>query len=186
MSIQLQDRVAQVLPSERDVMSVLNGLSAGIWSDAAITLVPALPAFDVVLAPSGVGEAFGEQLATLAEAPLALARRTPANPPSAPQQWQSEHWAVERRPLTGKRRALLVSALLEGGVPELELATLARRAGIEVVGVACAVEFSAHGARSRLYMQAIKVYALLQLAHTPAGLQFERRGAGGDVLMPLP
>lgn len=186
MPTRLQERVAGALPGERDVMGALGALPGEAWGEAALTLAANLPAFDVVLAVSGVGETFGERLAAQAGVPLALARNTPAHAPQPPGQWRFERWTVERRLLTGRRRALLASALLADGVPELELAALALQAGLEVIGAACAVEFSTRGARSRLDMRGVRVHALLQLAHTPQGLQFERRGAGGDVVVPLP
>ena len=170
MATQLREYVADALPDEGAVLSALFTLPAEAWGEAALALAPDVPTFDVVLAVSGVGEAFAGRLAARAGVPLAMARR-------------SEHRTLA--PLA-QRRALLASPLLTDGVPELELAALARQAGADVVSSACALEFTARGGRSRLDMLAVKVYALLQLAHTPGGLQFERRGAGGDVLIPLP
>lgn len=182
MSPQLHEHVRAALPDEDAVHAALSDLPDGAWVEAARELFAGLPDFDVLLTPEGEGGAFGHTLALLGGANFAVARRGMIEAP----QVRGERWGVEQHLLAGNRTALIATPVLTDGVPELELAALARGAGLAVVGAASALEFTSQAARSRLDMLGAKVYALAQLAHTPRGLQFERRGAGGNLLVPMP
>ena len=185
MSLQLHERVRAALPREKAVRAALAALPDGVWVEAACELHPNLPDFEVVLTAEGVGGAFAQTLGLLGDAEVAVARRGP-HPLDEGPRLSSEHWTVGRRPLSGKNHALIAAPLLDDGVPELELAQLARSVGLQLSVAACALEFTSRAARSRLDMLGVTVIALTQLAHTPGGLQFERRGAGGNLLVPMP
>lgn len=179
---ELYARVEAALPDENAVEETLMTLPEDAWREAARSLHPRLPAFDVVVTPGTTGGVFAEALAETSGVALAVARGTSMTAPHL----RSDHWALEQHPLVGCRTALVATSTLLDGLPELELAALVRGVGLDVVGIAVGVELTSRGGRSRLDMLSLKVFAEVQLAHTPVGLKIERRGAGGEILMPMP
>lgn len=185
MGALLRAQVRLALPSEQAVLLALRELPSGAWREAAGEVQAHAPNFDpnfdVVLTVAGEAEAFARAVAELAHAEVAVAQpEAPAVP-----HLRAQHWAVAQRPLVGKRRALLVTSWLTDGATELDLASLVRAAFVPVTACLSAVEFTSRGGRSRLDMHAVKVLSLVRLAHTPEGVRAERRGVGGDLLLPL-
>lgn len=181
MTTQLQRKIRAALPDEGAVHETLHGLSDDVWQEVVDALKFRLPEFDVVVAVGSGSGPFASALASLHGAGVTAARGTPSLAPH----YRSEHWVVEQKPLLGRKTALIATIEFAQGLAELELCTLARQAGLDVAGIAAGIEFTSKGGRSRVDMLGVKVYTLVQLAHTPRGLQPERRGEGGEILMPL-
>ncbi|PYE54578.1 hypothetical protein [Deinococcus yavapaiensis] len=181
MTTQLQRKIRAALPDEGAVHETLHGLSVEVWQEVVEALKLRLPEFDIVIGVGNGSLAFATALADLRAAAVTSARGTPTLAPH----YRSDHWVVEQKPLLGRRTALIATLEFAQGHAELELSTLARQAGLEVAGIAAGIEFTSKGGRSRVDMLGVKVFTLLQLAHTPSGLQSERRGEGGEILMPL-
>lgn len=82
---------------------------------------------------------------------------------------------LEQSALRGIDRVVLASDVLHHGLRVMETVLLLRSAGIEVLGLACLLEFSSQSGRTRAELIGVPVRAALKLAGTPRGLIVERR-----------
>lgn len=170
MSNALHDLLESSLHSEDQLRVKLHELSQVMTLATGRELAARAPDdADVVVA---LPEAAGLARAVAAQRGLSMVRAS-REPIEEVHLRATDYW-LPQAPLAGKTRALLVSAYLESGLPEVQIAAGLRQLGLEVVGLACAAERTGEG-RNHLEVQAVPVTSVVQIAGTPRGLVFDRR-----------
>ncbi len=145
--------------------------------ELAHALSAMLPPCDAVLTLLGSGQNLGFALALERKTRLIVAQDRPFNFDGV---YASEVddkilFALQSH-LEGVGKVVVIQDTLKRGYSSLGLVGLAAQAGAQVVGYGALVEYSNLGGRNRLEMMNLPVQVLAQVAHTPRGLQPERRG----------
>ncbi|CAM3165013.1 hypothetical protein DEDE109153_00500 [Deinococcus deserti] len=162
MSAVFRNTVLQALPSAERLQLQLASLDSAAVQDLADDFAASLPEFDLLLGLPGT-EALMNTLARLRGVPaMVIPLRA--------------HQTKVALPVEGSGAvAVLVTHLLDSGIPELQGLLFAAHHGLEVPVVAAAVERSSGLGRTRLELLNTKVRSAIPVADTPRGLCEERR-----------
>jgi adenine/guanine phosphoribosyltransferase-like PRPP-binding protein len=172
-----KEQVYQHLESERSLEHFLGFLKPSQQLEMGRALSELLPQADAVLTLLGGGQGLGFAVALERKVPLIVAQDRPFKFDGV---YASEVddkilFALQDQ-LEGVKSLVVIQDTLRRGYSSLGLVGLAAQAGARVVGFGALVEYSNLGGRNRLEMMSFPVQVLAQVAHTPRGLQPERRG----------
>jgi|GEM_PF-1886206 len=172
-----REQVYGHLQSERSLEHFLGRSTPAEQLELVHALSALLPPCDAVLTLLGAGQGLGFALALERKTRLIVAQDRPFNFDGV---YASEVddkilFALQSH-LEGVKRVVVIQDTLKRGYSSLGLVGLAAQAGAQVVGYGALVEYSNLGGRNRLEMMNLPVQVLAQVAHTPRGLQPERRG----------
>ena len=177
MNTAFKEQVNQHLESERSLEQFLGFQTPAQQFELSAALSQLLPQADAVLTLLGSGQGLGFAVALERKVPLIVAQDRPFKFEGV---YVSEVddkilFALQDH-LEGVKSVVVIQDVLRRGYSSLGLVGLAAQAGAQVVGFGALVEYSNLGGRNRLEMMNFPVQVLAQVAHTPRGLQPERRG----------
>ena len=172
MNTAFKEQVNQHLESERSLEQFLGFQTPAQQFELSAALSQLLPQADAVLTLLGSGQGLGFAVALERKVPLIVAQDRPFKFEGV---YVSEVddkilFALQDH-LEGVKSVVVIQDVLRRGYSSLGLVGLAAQ-----VGFGALVEYSNLGGRNRLEMMNFPVQVLAQVAHTPRGLQPERRG----------
>ena len=177
MNTAFKEQVYQHLESERSLEHFLGIQTPLELLEWAVILSALLPRADAVLTLLGSGQGLGFAVALERKVPLIVAQDRPFKFDGVYASEVDDKILVALQDhLEGVKSLVVVQDTLRRGYSSLGLVGLAAQAGAQVVGFGALVEYSNLGGRNRLEMMNFPVQVLAQVAHTPRGLQPERRG----------
>lgn len=173
-----QEQVYRHLESERMLEDFLGGLLAPNYLELAELLQKnyTFPPIDTVITALGNSNALAFAVALKLKARLVVVQDRPYKYEGV---YASE---IDDRilfglqsQLEGIKNVLIVQDFLRHGYTPIGIYGLVAQAGGKVVGYQALIEYSNLGGRNRLEIMNVPVEVLAQVAHTPRGLQPERR-----------